>query len=68
MPTRHKGIPVVTPRFLRAARAAGVQVHVRTVDEAADMERLTDLGVDGLMSDRPSLLREVIAGRGGPAG
>ncbi|OYX41909.1 MAG: hypothetical protein B7Z02_13535 [Rhodobacterales bacterium 32-67-9] len=64
VPTHHKGIAVVTPRLVRAAHAAGVQVHVWTVDEAAEMERLLDLGVDGLMSDRPTLLKEVIARRG----
>lgn len=63
VPPSHKGIPVVTRRFVRAAHSAGVQVHVWTVDEAAEMERLLDLGVDGLMSDRPSVLREVMAAR-----
>lgn len=64
VPARHKGIPLVTRRFVRAAHAAGVQVHVWTVDERAEMERLLELGVDGLMSDRPSLLRAVLAERG----
>lgn len=64
VPPTHRGIPLVTKRFVRAAHARGIEVHVWTVDEAAEMERLIDLSVDGLMSDRPTLLREVLAGRG----
>jgi glycerophosphoryl diester phosphodiesterase len=64
VPVSFRGIPVVTHRFVAAAHRRGVQVHVWTVDEAAEMERLVDLGVDGLMSDRPTLLREVLARRG----
>lgn len=65
VPVSFRGIPVVTPRFVRAAHAHGVQVHVWTVDEEDEMERLLDIGVDGLMSDRPSLLKAVIARRQG---
>jgi glycerophosphoryl diester phosphodiesterase len=64
VPPRFRGVPVVTRRFVRAARARGVQVHVWTVDEEAEIERLLDLGVDGIMTDRPSLLRDVLVRRG----
>jgi glycerophosphoryl diester phosphodiesterase len=64
VPVAFRGIPVVTRRFIRAAHARGVQVHVWTVDEEAEMERLLDLGVDGLMTDRPTLLRAVLERRG----
>lgn len=64
IPTEWKGIPLVTPRFVRAAHAAGVAVQVWTVNDAAEMTRLLDMGVDGLMTDRPSLLREVLQARG----
>jgi glycerophosphoryl diester phosphodiesterase len=60
VPTAHLGIPVVTRRFVEVAHAGGVQVHVWTVDEEPEMERLLDLGVDALMTDRPSLLRAVL--------
>lgn len=64
VPENYRGIPVVTPRFLRAAHRAGVQVQVWTVNEADAMVRLLDMGVDGLMTDRPTLLRQVLEGRG----
>lgn len=50
---------VVTPRFVRGAGGRNVQVHVWTVNETADMERLIDLGVDGIITDRPDRLLEV---------
>ena len=64
VPTRFRGIAVVTPRFVRAAHARGIQVHVWTVDERAEMVRLLNMGVDGLMTDRPTLLRQVLEKRG----
>ncbi len=64
VPVQHKGIPVVTQRFVCAAHARSVQVHVWTVNEADEMERLLELGVDGLMTDRPTVLREVLMRRG----
>jgi glycerophosphoryl diester phosphodiesterase len=63
VPTRFRGIPVVTPRFVRAAHARGLQVQVWTVDDEADMHRLLDMGVDGLMTDRPTLLKSVLQAR-----
>ncbi|WP_119166528.1 glycerophosphodiester phosphodiesterase [Algihabitans albus] len=64
VPTQFRGIPLVTRNLIRAAHARDIQVHVWTVDERAEMERLLDLGVDGLMTDRPSLLRDVLQCRG----
>jgi glycerophosphoryl diester phosphodiesterase len=64
VPPAHHGIPVVTPRFVAAAHRAGTQVHVWTVDDEAEMNRLLDFGVDGLMSDRPTLLKSVLQSRG----
>ncbi|MGD0834803.1 MAG: glycerophosphodiester phosphodiesterase [Candidatus Dormibacteria bacterium] len=64
VPLAHRGIRIVDRRFVAAAHRGGLPVHVWTVDDEATMERLVDLGVDGIMTDRPSLLREVLRRRG----
>ena len=63
VPERYGRVRVVTPRFIRAMHANGVEVHVWTVNEPAEMNRLLDLGVDGIVTDRCDLAVEVIAGR-----
>ncbi|MBP2368277.1 glycerophosphodiester phosphodiesterase family protein [Pseudonocardia parietis] len=61
-------IPVASDRrFVDAAHASGREVHVWTVDEPARMHRMLDLGVDGLLSDRPDLLLQVLGERAGSA-
>ncbi len=64
VPLRHGRIPIVDRRFVAAAHRRGMPVHVWTVDDRAEMEHLLDLGVDGIMTDRPALLRQVLEGRG----
>lgn len=74
MPERHAGRQVLSPRFVADAHDKNIAVHVWTVNEPADMRRLLDYGVDGIVSDRPDLVAEVLAERGsrpsapGPAG
>jgi glycerophosphoryl diester phosphodiesterase len=64
VPPRFGEIDVVTESFLEAAHAAGIAVHVWTINEEAEMARLIDLGVDGLVSDRPSVLAALLGARG----
>jgi glycerophosphoryl diester phosphodiesterase len=64
VPPVFRGVPVVTPRLMRAAAARGIDVQVWTVDDPAEMARLLDLGVQAIMTDRPRVLRDVLIARG----
>lgn len=64
VPPQFGGRTVVEPALLRLAHAIGWHVHVWTIDSAGQMNDLIDLGVDGIMTDRPTLLREVLRQRG----
>ena len=64
VPVRQGRIPLVTPRFLAAAHARDLPVHVWTVNDAAEMHRLLDMGVDGIMTDRTDVLKKVLTERG----
>ncbi|MEO8208006.1 MAG: glycerophosphodiester phosphodiesterase [Chloroflexota bacterium] len=64
LPVTHRGVRLVDRPMIRTAHDLGLAVHVWTVNEADQMHRLLDLGVDGLMTDRPALLREVLEARG----
>jgi glycerophosphoryl diester phosphodiesterase len=55
---------IVDRRFIRACHRRGLHVHVWTVDDADAMHRLLDAGVDGLMTDRPVVLKQVLQDRG----
>jgi len=64
VPVTYRGIRVITPRFIARARRRGIAVYAWTIDERADMEVLLDLGVDGIVSDRPDVLRNLLLERG----
>ncbi len=63
VPLRHRGITLVTSRFIRAAHDRGVRVDVWTINQANEMRRLLDLGADVIMTDRPRTLAEVLRER-----
>src|SRR5688500_1604444 len=63
VPETFEGLTVVTPDFISDAHANRLAVHVWTVNDAADMNRLLDWGADGIMTDRPTLLERVLADR-----
>ncbi|HEX7243567.1 MAG TPA: glycerophosphodiester phosphodiesterase [Longimicrobiaceae bacterium] len=60
VPETQGALRVVSPRFVREAHALNIPVHVWTVDEEADMRRLLEWGVDGLVTDRPDRLARVL--------
>jgi len=57
-------IRLVSPRFVRTAHRYGIKVHVWTINDAPTMTALLDLGVDGIVTDQPEVLREVLEQRG----
>ena len=63
VPTKARQITVVDRKIVAAAHAALKHVHVWTINEPAEMHRLLDLGVDGIITDRPDLLGDVLAER-----
>lgn len=64
VPTSTRGVTLVDRRFVRTAHRRGLQVHVWTIDDRDEMVRLLDLGVDGIMTDRPAMLKAVLEERG----
>jgi glycerophosphoryl diester phosphodiesterase len=64
VPTHFGQDEIVTPAFLDEAHRRGMQIHVWTIDDADEMTRLLDLGVDGIMTDRPGVLKDVLVERG----
>lgn len=64
VPVAQGKLVVVNTAFVDRAHALGIKVHVWTIDEPDEMHRLLDLGVDGIMTDRPLVLRDVLQQRG----
>jgi glycerophosphoryl diester phosphodiesterase len=63
IPERQGDLVIADEVFVRAAHERGIAVHVWTVNDEAAMGRLVDLGVDGIISDLPTALASVLAGR-----
>jgi glycerophosphoryl diester phosphodiesterase len=63
LPERLGRAPIITRPLLRAAHQANLQVHAFTVNDTAVMRRLLDDGIDGIVTDRPDLLLEMLGRR-----
>jgi glycerophosphoryl diester phosphodiesterase len=64
VPTKEKIVPIADARYIAFAHDVDLAVHVWTIDEADEMRRLLDLGADGIMTDKPSVLKDVLVQRG----
>jgi len=64
VPPAYGGIEIVTPDSVAAAHALGLEVHVWTINDAAEMTRLLDLGIDAIMTDVPAVAMDVLRRRG----
>ena len=60
VPVSQSGVPIVTKSFVDTAHKRGLVVHVWTIDDEPTMTRLLEMGVDGIVTDRPRLLQEVL--------
>ena len=65
LPEMHDGRRIVSRAMIRALHRQGIPLHVWTVNDPADMERMLDWGADGLVTDRPDLLGKVLHRRNG---
>lgn len=64
IPLRRGPLLTARPSLIRRAHAAGLHVHVWTVDDADEIEQLLDRGVDGIFTDRTDILKAVLVRRG----
>lgn len=58
IPAEFGGAPLATPELVEHAHAHGVAVHVWTINALAEIERLLDLGVDGIVTDHPGRMAD----------
>ena len=63
VPVSQFGIPIVTRKFIKKVHDLNKLIHVWTIDETEEMYRLIDLGVDGLMTDKPTVLKKALVAR-----
>ena len=64
VPPAFRDTAIVTAESVAAAHARGLEVHVWTINDQAEMEHLLDLGVDGIMTDFPARGAMVLRRRG----
>lgn len=60
VPREQDGVRVLTEGFVEGAHSRGVDVHAWTINERSEMRRLADMGVDGIITDRPDRALSVL--------
>lgn len=60
VPERRGNLHILTPRFVRSAQGRNLDVHAWTINERQDMERMINLGVDGIITDYPDRLLDLL--------
>jgi glycerophosphoryl diester phosphodiesterase len=60
VPEHRSGLHVLTPSLVDTAHSRNIQVHAWTINEVGDMQRILDLGVDGIITDYPDRLLELL--------
>ncbi|MEY2626428.1 MAG: hypothetical protein RJB08_187 [Actinomycetota bacterium] len=64
IPAKQGPVPLNSQRFIEIAHDSGLHVHYWTIDDPAQMNELLDRGADGIMTDKPAVLRDVLTRRG----
>lgn len=64
VPLAVAGIPLITPLFVERVHSVGKVIHAWTINDEEEMHHLIDIGVDGIMTDKPNLLKNVLNDRG----
>ncbi len=64
IPPDFAGHPLVTPQLVAFAHEHEVAVHVWTLNEKSEMQHILDLGCDGIVTDHPERMAELVAERG----
>jgi glycerophosphoryl diester phosphodiesterase len=60
VPEKDSGILIVRPGFIRGARSRNIQVHIWTPNTREELQKFVEMGVDGLITDRPDILLEML--------
>ena len=63
VPVDVKGIPLITKVFIDRVHSMNKVIHAWTINDPEEMHRLLDLGIDGIMTDRPQVLKDVLVER-----
>ena len=61
VPIYHYGIKLVTKRFVKYVQSKGLKIHVWTINDADTMQKLINIGVDGIITDKPKILRDLLS-------